>query len=296
MTTGYGLKKVLYISLRKSEILASVVRKFLENNGIEHQNTRINSNGVPEEIKIVRNEDIINFYDIGSGIFINIAEKIEYLNQLIREYKGQNIATDNELFLRIYAPWTKMHSHWKNKKYTLDYFKEEFDINSVENPITCPNPEYPSTISTKYVAGAFDGSGNVSLVMSEDPANNTGYGMNISARVTISHPDIRVKPNLINYFQDNDLDPSITENQERIEIRFDTIDDVETFIEYVGQHTTYLYPLCDLFFTQLIPAYKDQYHTTKEGFLDMIRAYEEVAPERKRAKYTTEFFEEKWDV
>jgi hypothetical protein len=88
----------------------------------------------------------------------------------------------------------------------------------------------------------------------------------------------------------------MSEQQESLNIRFDSVDEVERFIENVGEYTTYLYNLCELVYGQLIPAFRDQYHTTKEGFLDMVRAYEEVAPERPRAKYTTEYFEDEWNL
>jgi len=136
----------------------------------------------------------------------------------------------------------------------------------------------------------------ITLLISEEPVNTTGYGMSITARITMKHPDIRLKPHFIQYFQAQDLEPGISEQDNRLEIRFDSIDGVERFIETVGGDTTYLYSLCALFYSQLIPAFNDQYHTTKEGFVAMLRAYEEVAPERPRAKYTTEYFEEEWNL
>ena len=296
MTNGYSLTETLHITLRKSDILAGVIGQFLENKGIRYQSSQRNSEGIPERINITSNKDIKKFYDLTSGNLIQIAKKLEYLNKIVRGFEGKNIAADDELFLRIYKPWAQMHSHWKDKKYTLDFFKKEFGIECVDNPIHPPNPEYPESISTEYVAGAFDGNGNISRQISENPEFNIGYGMNFFAQLTISHPDIRVKPHFIQYFQKNGLDPGITDRQDRIEIRFETIDGVEKFVEQIGVATTYLYNICDLLYTQLIPAYRDQYHTTKEGFLDMLRAYEEVAPEQNRRKYTTEYFEQKWDV
>lgn len=296
MKNGYGLEKILHISLRKSDILAGVVSQFLENKGIKHLSTDRNSDGVPQRIKIEEHKNIAKFYNIVSGKFIQTAEKMEYFNKIVRDFGGKNTAANDELFLRIYKPWAQMNSHWKDIKYTLDFFKNEFDINYVDNPLRPPNTEYPDSISKEYVAGAFDGNGNISMQISENPEFNIGYGMNFFAQLTISHPDIRVKPHFIQYFQKNDLDPRIADRQGRIDIRFDTIDEVEKFVEQIGVATTYLYDICDMLYGQLIPAYRDQYHTTKEGFLDMLRTYEEVAQGQKRRKYTTEYFEQKWDV
>ncbi len=293
---SYGLNTKLHISLRKSEILVGVVTQFLEKKGIEFQYSRRDSEGVPGEIVINNYNGIQTIHNLGSGTFIQIADRLEYLDALIREYGGKTISGNEELFYQLYKPWDDMHPQWKNKKYTIDFFRDEFDIESVEDTFDYPDPNYPKSISTEYVAGSFDSSGMIALLINDQPANKTGYGMNISARITISQPNIRVKPHFIKYLQSHGLDPSISEQQDRLEIRFGSIDDVEKFIEKVGEMTIYLYSLCELFYSQLIPAFKDKYHTTKEGFIDMVRAYEEVAPERTRAKYTTEYFQEEWNI
>ena len=293
---GYGLDTILHISQRQSEILPGVVSQFLDSKGIEYRFNRRDSAGVPKEIIINNNEDIRALHNLGSGTFIQIAERMEYLNAIIREYEGERISGNEELFCQIYKPWNDMHPYWTDKKYTIGYFANRFNIESIEDVFNAPDPKYPDSISTEYVSGAFDGSGMITLVISEEPVNNTGYGMSIAARITIRHPNIRVKPHFIQYFQKHGLGPSISEWEDRLSMRFDSIDDVEKFIEIVGEDTTYLYRLCELCYSQLIPAFRDQYHTTKEGFVDMVRAYEEVAPERPRAKYTTEYFEEEWDL
>lgn len=297
-TNGYGIDTSVHVMLRKSEILLGVVSQFLENEGVEYRYKRRDSEGIPEGILINKPEDISTLRGLGEGTFIQIAERLEYLVAVNCEYGGKTIAGNEERFCRLYKPWADMHPYWKSKKYTLDFFEEEFDIDidNITDGFEAPDPKYPESISTEYVAGAFDGSGMVSLSINKEPVNNTGHGMNLSARITISNPNIRVKPNFIRYFQNHSLEPGISERENRLEIRFDSVDEVKKFIEEIGGSTMYLYSLCELFYGQLIPAYRDQYHTTKEGFLDMVRAFEDVAPERPRAQYTTEYFEEKWDL
>ena len=295
---SYGLGTKLHISLRKSEILVGVVSQFLERKGIEYRYDRRDSEGVPGGMIIEDNSSIKTLHNLGSGTFIQIAKRLEYLDAVIREYGGKTISGNKELFYRLYKPWDDMHPHWKNKKYTIDFFSDEFNIESVEDTFDAPDPKYPESISTEYVTGSFDGSGMVSLSIHKQPANNIGYGMNASARITIRQPNIRVKPHFVKYFQSHGLDPSISEqkDRDRLNIQFESANSVERFIGIVGGDTTYLYNLCELFYSQLIPAIKDQYHTTKEGFVDIVRVYEEVAPERPRAKYTTEYFQKEWDL
>ena len=293
---GYGLDTNVYISLRKSEILLGVVSQFLESEGIEHRYKRQNSEGVPRRILVSKPEDIQTLRNLGERTFIQVAERLEYLVTINNKYRGKTIVGNEELFYQLYKPWADMHSYWDNKKYTLDFFKSEFNLGTVNELFNAPDPKYPKSISTDYVAGAFDGKGIVSLAINEQPANKTGYGMGLTARINISHPDIRVKPNFVNYFQKHGLEPGISKREDRLNIRFNSVEDVEKFIEKIGGSTIYLYDLCELFYSQLIPAYKDQYHTTKEGFLDMVRAFEDVAPERPRAEYTTEYFENEWNL
>ena len=293
---GYGLDTNLYISLRKSNILLGVVSQFLESEGIEHRYKRRNSEGVPRRILVNKPEDIRTLRDLGKGTFIQIAERLEYLVAVNREYGGRTIAGNEELFYQLYKPWADMHPYWDNKKYTLDFFEKEFNIGTVNDLFDAPDPKYPESISTDYVAGAFDGKGIISLAINEQPVNKTGYGMGLTAKINIYHPDIRVKPNFVKYFQNHGLEPGISDRENRLDIRFNSVDDVEKLVEKIGGSTVYLYDLCELFYSQLIPAYRDQYHTTKEGFLDMVRAFEDIAPERPRAQYTTEYFEDKWDL
>lgn len=296
MSGSYGLDPKVHVSLRQSEIILGVVSQFLKSEGIEHRYKRRGSEDVPERILINKPEDIHNLRDLGQGVFIQTAEALEYLVAVNREYGGKTIAGNEERFYQLYKPWADMHPHWSNKKYTLDFFEKEFDIEAVSDLFDAPDPEYPDSITTGYVAGAFDASGMISLSISKEPVNNTGYGMNPFARITIRHPDIRVKPNFIRYFNSHDLEPNISKNDNQLRIRFNSADTVERFIEKVGENTIYLYELCELFYRQLIPAYNDQYHTTKKGFLDIVRAFEEVAPKRPRAQYTTGFFEEEWEL
>lgn len=296
MGDSYGLKTKLHISLRNSETLLGVISQFLNNEGIEHRYSRQDSEGIPREILINKSEDLCTLRDLGEETFVQIAERLEYLVAVEQGYGGKRIAGNEELFLQLYTPWANMHPYWEDKKYTLDFFENKFDIETVNDLFDAPDPKYPDYISTNYVAGAFDGSGDITLAISEQPANNTGYGLSLSARITISHPDIRVKPNFIRYFERHGLEPGISEREDCLEIRFDSVNSVEKFVEEVGEITTHLYNLSELFYSQLIPAYKDQYHTTKEGFFDIVRAFEAVAPERSRAEYTTEFFEKEWDI
>lgn len=296
MGDGYGLDTNVHITLRESNILLGVVSQFLENEGVEHRYERRNSEDVPTQILISKPDDIQRLHNLGEETFIQCSKRLKYIVEVNRRYGGKTIAGNEELFYQIYKPWADMHPHWDNKKYTLDFFENEFDIGTINDLFDVSDPKYPKSISTEYVAGAFDGKGMISLAIGEQAANKTGYGMAITARLNILHPNIRVKPNFVKYFQDSGLKPSISGREDRLDIRFSSVDDVERFIEKIGGSTIYLYDLCELFYSQLIPAYKDQYHTTKEGFLDMVRAFEDVAPERPRAKYTTEYFEEKWNI
>jgi hypothetical protein len=297
-TSGYGLKSIVHISLRQSEILLGVITDFFDDNGINYRFKRRNSEGIPTNIVVDEVESIINLNKIGRGTFIQIAERLEYLSAVSEEYEGKPISGNEERFYRLYKPWSEMSLNPDRGKYSLDFFETEFGITNLAEQFEAPSPTYPNSLSTAYVAGAFDAAGDLSLQIHEQSENQTGYGVSIIVTMGFSSPDIRVKPNFIRYFQRHNLEPSIRkrDNDGRLIIRFNTVENVESFIKIVGAETTYLYELCELFYGQLIPAYKDQYHTTKEGFIDMLEAFEAVADDRSRAKYTTEYFEKEWNL
>jgi len=297
-TSGYGLETKVDISLRQSELLLGVITDFFDNNGIEYRFKQRNSEGIPTQIRVSNADSIVTLNKLGRGTFIQIAERLEYLAAVNRKYEGKPISGYEERFYRLYKPWSEMDLTLDGGKYSLDFFEVEFGITNLDEQFEAPKPTYPDSLSAAYVAGAFDATGQLSLHISEQPENETGYGMGTMARIAASNPDIRVKPIFIQYFQRHNLEPTIRKRDKdgRLHIQFNSAEDVESFIDLVGAKTIYLYELCELFYGQLIPAYKDQYHTTKEGFIDMLEAFEAVADERSRAKYTADFFKKEWNL
>lgn len=294
MTSGYGLNTRLYISLRQSEIILGILSNFFDGKDIKYQYKQRDSEGLPREILVGNSKSIADLHRIGQGRFIQTANQLEYLVAVDHEYRGKTIAGNEELFYSLYKPWAEMHPYREDRKFTLDFFEKEFDTVTGIEPFEFPDPEYPKSLSTEYVAGVFDATGKISLRINKQSANSTGYGMHIYARMAISHPDIRVKPKFVQYFQDSEVDPIFSQKDGDLRIRFSSVDSVEALLEDIGPDLIYQYDLCEVFYSQLIPAYKDQYHTTKEGFLDMLKVFEKVAPDRPRAKYTTEYFENEW--
>lgn len=297
-TSSYGLQASVYISLRQSNLLLGILTNFFDQNGINYRLDRRDSDGIPTRCIITETDSISALNELGQGTFIQVAERLEFLTAVSREYEDQPIAGHKERFYRIYEPWVKMDTVRKKEKYTLDFFKNKFDIYNIDDKYETPKPTYPDLLSTAYVAGAFDATGQLSLHINEQLNTKIGYGMGIRARIAASNPDIRVKPSFIQYFQNHNLKPNVQKRDRdgRLYIQFNSAEDVESFVELVGAKTVYLYEMCELFYEQLIPAYKDQYHTTKEGFIDMLEAFEAVSGDRLNVKYTVGYFEEKWDL
>ncbi len=293
MNTGYGLKPQIYISSRKSEFILSVLGKYFDSENIAYR-----VDGKKKQILIENKDSILKLGQLGRGSYIQIADRLRYICSFIQEFEGKPISGHKQRFLQVYQPWTEMNEQWgTNKKYTLEFFKKQFGVDMIEDTFETPDPKFPEEISTEYVAGAFDSTGSLTLHIAKEPVNTTGYTMAPTANIMIPNPKILIKPHFLQYFEKQGLSPNISTSDGRLDIQFTSADSVEKFLETVGPHVFRHFELCQLFYEKLIPAYRDQYHTTKEGFYDMVRAYERVIGERsENSKYTTEYFEQHWEL
>lgn len=295
--SGYGLSTEVWINVRQSDILAGLLTDVLDSLGISF---RLDYRGdTPGSIVVGKSSSIKQLRDLGKGSYIQIAQKLEYLVDIDKEYRGEPISADPELFLKIYKPWAELHPEWgrqNSKKYTLDFFKSKFDISSISNVQDLPEVTYPDEIAEEYVSGLFDAKGSLRLLINKSNEYSVGYAMAPSLRVQITQPHLLVGPHLKKFFETKDFNIKVQEENSRLRVQLSNVDGIEKFIEFVGPDTYYNYEICDLFYKQLLPAYEDGYHHTKDGFFDMVRAYEQVRNSDKKHKYDTEHFKFEWDL
>ncbi|QZY01202.1 hypothetical protein [Halobaculum rubrum] len=294
---GYGLDPSLTITTRDSQLIEGIIVDSLEQSGIR---TTSENRSSGTRVRIRNNESLIEVSQLGRGDWIQIAERLSFLSFYANEYGGKNISADRELFLRLYKTWAELHSYWSrltNKKYTFEYFKKEFQLDETPVKKDFPETTYPDQISTEYVAGMFDAKGRIRFNTSENSEWDIGYSMSPAAGITLSHPEILVKPHLLSYWEDKPYSPRIHESEDQLRISITTLDGIEAFIEDIGPHLYYNYEMAQFVYEQAIPAFRDGYHkNSRAGFLDLLEAHETYVKTDGPQKYNSEYLKDLWDM
>lgn len=296
--TGYGLQTSVKFSFRQSELLQHILSQLFDNLDVEYR-ISTTSDGKPKEATIGDFLSIKKLCDFGAGSYIQNGKKFKYLVQVNDRYRGKNISGRPDVFLQIFKPWADMHPEWKNhksRKYTLDFFKTKFGIENVSEEDDVPAVSYPNTITDQYVAGFFDAKGRLKLQAAKSRDYTLGYTLSPGLRIALSNPQMLVGPHLKKYLADTSITPVFKESNSKLLVYINSNEDIEAFLEQIGKHCYYNYDICQLFYEQLIPAYRDGYHRSKSGFLDMLRAYENVKNYNRESKYDVEYFESIWEL
>ena len=296
---GFGITdRRIQISVRQSEILCGIITQHLEKLDINY-NVSHNRNGDLKHINVQGISNIEKLENWGRGRFLQISDRLKYLSQIGRKYEGENLAVQPRLFLKVYKSWVDLNPEWQfrsNIKYTLEYVESELDVGSVEGKEPVPDVQYPTELSTPYIAGLFDAQGNIRLNISKNNEYGVGYVMQPAMTIQIPNPRTFVEPHLKKYFSDTEISPSFNTDSQRIMVSLSNADGVEKILALVAPHSYYHVEACQLFYEQLVPAIKDGYHHNKEGFLDIVRAYESVVDRGPSTKYDVEYFENEWDI
>lgn len=296
-SSGYRLEPSVSISLRKSGLLAGILDKYLTDQNID---TKVQyRDNAPKNILIERNSSIIAFCDLMQGESLQLAEKLEYLEYCINTYGGMPTSHDRALTLSIFKTWAELHPEWKvqnSRKYTLEFFKNEFGINQVPEPEPMPEPIYPDGISEEFVAGTFDAIGHLSLSVRESPEYTVNHTFAPILYLQVANPSTLVLPHFKKFFSDRSVSPSFSREDFRGRIQISGAEDIAKFLEIVVPHVFYRYEKVLFFLEDLLPAYEAGYHHDKEGFLDCLRVYEEVVEKPASSKFDVGYFENLWDL
>lgn len=296
---GFGIMaRKIQISVRQSEILCGIITQHLENLDINYHVSH-NRNGELKHINVEGISNIEKMENWGRGRFLQISDRLKYLSHIGNKYEGQNLSAQPRLFLEVYKSWVDLNPEWKfrnNIKYTLDYVESELDVRSVEGSEPVPDVQYPTELSTPYIAGLFDAQGNIRLNISNNNQYSIGYVMQPTMKIQVPNSRTLVEPHLKKYFSDAEISPSFNTDSQHLVISLSNADGVEKFLDLVAPHSYYHVESCQLFYEQLVPAIKDGYHHSKEGFLDIVRAYESVVDRGPSTKYDVEYFEDKWNM
>ncbi len=296
--SGYGLSTIVAISVRQSELIAGILCSSFGKFDIRHRIEYYNDGSI-RSILIGDSTSIDKIHDIGEGTYVHNAEKLAYLKKINEKFSGVTITGNPEKFLQIFKPWADLHPEWNKqdaRKYTLEFFRSELGIHTPDEEEQIPDVTYPQEITPQYVAGLFDAKGRVRLQVNPHSEYSIGYSLVPMVIITFANPHFLIGPHLKKFFQDTPVNPYITEESSGLTLNISGADNITSFLELIGGHTYYNFELCQLFYEQLVPAYKDKYHHEKEGFLDMLRAYEATKKTSRESQYDVAHFESIWDM
>jgi hypothetical protein len=294
---GYRLSASISISLRGSEILAGLLEQYFLKHDINTSTSYRERE--PHQIEISRKSSILDLIDLLSGRLFQTAERFEFLRTFIEQYSGKNISHDPELFLNIFHTWGELHPEWNehtSRKYTVEYFEDEFNLSEAPDPEPVPDTEYPSRMSDEYVAGLVDAVGILQLRIQEKSEYSTGYQLSPTFVMSFTNPRQLLVPHLKKYFSELPVSPAIEKDGFDATVRFSRASDIREFLQRMGPYLFQNYELSQFFANELIPAYEAGHHHDKFGFLECVRAYEEVAGKPPTRKYDTKYFEDLWDL
>jgi hypothetical protein len=296
-SSGYRLVPSISITLRKSGLLAGILHKYLTEQNVDG---RIQyRDDAPNNILIERNASIIAFYDIMREKSLQLAEELEYLEYYINTYEGVKTSHDQALTLSIFKTWAELHPEWQeqdSRKYTLEFFKNEFGIDCVPDPEPKPEPVYPGGISEEYIAGTFDAIGHLLLQVRKGPEYTINHTFAPQLSLSIANPSTLVLPHFKKFFSDRPISPSFSQEDFSGTIVITGTEDLTKFLKIVAPHVFYHYEKVSFFLEDLLPAYEAGYHREKEGFLDCLRAYEEVIGKPASSKLDVRYFENLWEL
>lgn len=154
-----------------------------------------------------------------------------------------------------------------------------------------------------YVAGFFDGEGNVSLQIMEHSSMDIGYKMQPICGVTQRGKREELRELYVSYCEDIGCSCGVSYNEKnkKLDMRLYGFDNVATFLESLIPHLIIKKREAKIMLNDIIPLLKSGMHKNKVGFMEIMELKEELDETKSVAsdtlrKYDCEYFEDIWDV
>lgn len=154
-----------------------------------------------------------------------------------------------------------------------------------------------------YVAGFFDGEGNVSLQVCKHSSVNIGYKPQPVCGVTQRGDSEGLIEKYKTYCDSIGCNAGISKNDSnnKVDIRVYGFGNVEVFLSSIIGHLTVKERQADIMLNQIVPAMKSGRHKNKVGFLEIMEMKERLDENKSESshsnrKYNKGFFNEMWDV
>lgn len=280
-----------------NDIHTGLVAEFLEAHDIEHV--------VNNTVEIGSRSSIEDLYALLDGKILGKAEQLSFVVESVFPAIDDGTAHSIRGFLKLVKGFEDITPRWEeyaNRKYTAEFFLEEFANRFEINPwdveaAVPPDVEYPSSPSIEYFAGFIDNAGRFVLPVKESNEYDVGYSFSPSLRIIERWVGPRQSAFLEEFFNGHGIDYTKQGDFHHINSKVNGCDNVNAILELIGSHLYIQYPQAEFLYQTGIPAIRDGYHLTKQGFYELLAAFESLPTTRKSSnrKYTAVYFEELWD-
>lgn len=290
------------INDNQSDALIGLVAAFLESENIEYNIKAENRSSRCLSIK--QRASIEHLADILKGRLIARAEQLAFLADAVLPALEQGEMQGPREFYAAMLSFAELKPQiveHESRKYTpeffRDYFDSRFDIDfeSVE-PLNAPEVSLPEDPPIEYFAGLFDTCGRFIMKVSRNAEYDIGYALSMTFDLRLSHASAIFTGYIQQFFNRNSINYNYSEYDSRSQITISSANELEKLIEILGPHLYTKYPQAEFLYGQGLPAYRDGYHHTKQGFYELLAAFEETSIRDidTSKKYTSEFFAKKW--
>lgn len=299
-TIGYKLRPQIWIKTY-DDIHLGLVSQFLDTHDIGYDAPRPDNRF--NHLTIETKDGIRALYDLIGDRLVNRKERLTFLVDAVFELIDEGTAHMPRNYLATVKQFEEITPRWRNnenRKYTASYFKHEFadrfDIDGDEvEPLAKPSVEY-ATPSSEYFAGFLDNAGRFVLDVGQSVTYDIGYNFDPNFKLNGSWIGPRLAGFVTQFFDEAGIDYNDWSDFHHMNIQVNRIDSIERLIERIGRDLNLQYPQAEFLYETVIPAYRDGYHRTKQGFYELFGMFQALPTTRigNDRKYTVEYFESEW--
>lgn len=167
-------------------------------------------------------------------------------------------------------------------------------ITNTDQQHTMKNEEQ---VRTAYVAGMVDSSSTIHAPISENDKYRLGYEMRTEIKMVRKYPFALQE--VKNFCDENGIYCSLVEDDGRYRFRIKRPKDVRLFLKKIYPFLNDRKEEAKLLGYDIVPKVANGEHLEKKSFMELIELIEELRklnPSNTRSKYTTDYFQNEWDL
>lgn len=292
---GYRINPTVILHLNGKDELYGMFDELLVSNQIQYKVSQT-SNG--RRIEIDTRNNVERFLQIVHKQTVQHEKSVDFiLNHLYPARDDGIILKENEFLkmVNIIEQIQPRRVHNDSVKYDTEFFSNIWDIKPNYNvPELGQNTE--QKLNENYMAGFFDGAGKIRPVIHKSETTKLGYSTSLRVGVTRSWLKSQTKESIRKHLEQNEIDYNLSKHNSRVSIQITDCESIQKFLHMILPNLVGNYEIASLTASKIVPAFEDDYHKTKQGLYDIVSLYECVMNCSSNRKYTSDYFESKWDV